>query len=157
MAVPTNLVPLTAGIYDVRCYVGPDYHTSGFMDQHGNGRGRVIVPQREHLMEWARESLFMGPGGAWHPLRSACVVWDSDPNETYYYKCGDVLAGKGTILNLPLFDLSFNPEDVPMGIRDNFGRTPLDLVLKSYEGLVQESCPAPVSISVVVFGSVTES
>ena len=99
----------------------------------------------------------MGPGGAWHPLRSACVVWDSDPNETYYYKCGDALAGKGTILNLPLFDLSFNPEDVPMGIRDNFGRTPLDLVLKSYEGLVQESCPAPVSISVVVFGSVTES
>ncbi len=84
-----TLLPLPAGVYDVRAFRGPDWDTCDYEGTGDNGTGVVKEPDDADLQQWAHFWVTDGPEGTWSPRRSCIVVWDADPSQKWFYKAGD--------------------------------------------------------------------
>jgi hypothetical protein len=97
-----NLSPLPAGVWDVRCCLGPD-NSAGYPDNVQ--WGTVLNPGMQWIVkEWcsvAASPMFAGGRcpfatgmtgphdlGGWFIGRSAAVKWDGH-DQVFFYKCGD--------------------------------------------------------------------
>ena len=95
-----ELVPVPAGMWNIRCCPGRDWDANGYGPQNGNGWGTIVRPDDPRVLgEW--EARLSDPGlqclgcgvrhciGGWWLGRSTAVAWDCDPTHIYYYRCGD--------------------------------------------------------------------